>query len=279
MALLTIILQLILCFTTCVVGQVAGGEPALNSTGNDCRNAQKDVKPECWSTLRIDEYLRDWWGKNSQTCLTDVDYKGDGFASCYQQLHKVTNQQCDEIGSSSCLLPTDFSERDPREFYVLYSIYGVWQWLNSIFTASNFANGIANERIGKIVSTISPVKNDRAAGMALSVLAAGLAFIDLPAAGIVDGTVGKGLTTFFQQMPGVVTALRTPQTVAGQFTSTTDIQNTLANVVTGFHTMFWRRCFKMFSQTSTISWHLLLMGRSWFAMDLSPLPQIPSLNY
>ena len=213
----------------------------------DCQDSTKDLTPDCWVTLGVDAYIKDWWTTNKDACSTGP-YKGDGFASCYQQkVGKGTllMDQCNTVGVSNCRAPADFSKFTPQEFYVLSSIFGIWQYFTSIYIASDFADGVASGLIGDIVTTINPVTGSNAAGIAVGVISAGLAFVDLPAlAAVVPGaTIGAGTSaalgsfgTAIQQAPGLVKLLYQPATIDGQFKETNSINSALAHITSTFQT-------------------------------------------
>ncbi|MDI1486728.1 MAG: hypothetical protein OHK93_005989 [Ramalina farinacea] len=208
----------------------------------DCADPNQNPSADCWTTLGVDQYLQGWIANNSASC-NDGDFSGDGFASCYQQevgRGELLGLQCDQVQIQSCRPPGNFSSYTPQEYYVLYSIFGIWQYFNSIYFASDFANGIASDRVGAIVSGISPIESNTAASIALSVLTAAFAFLSLPADALVEGTATAVSSTVqstvvaLQQAPGVLKALQQPATVAGLFNEVNAIEATLANLVAKF---------------------------------------------
>ena len=217
---------------------------ATNRSVEDCSNPNENPTAECWATLGVDTYIQQWWTANSASCSSGV-YEGSGFASCYQQKvgkGALLNDNCDKIGVSNCRPPTNISSYDIKEYYVLTSIFGIWQWFNSVYYASDFANGIASGKIGDIVTTINPIQSDDGVGIALSVLTAGLAFLDVPATaalGVIKATAVQELSvgsfkTALKEAPGLAKALMAPATLAGQFTEKNNIASTLATIVSAF---------------------------------------------
>lgn len=55
-----------------------------------CNNRTVDLAPECWDELGITQYLDTWWSQHEVECNSDP-YRGDGFASCYQQKLGILN--------------------------------------------------------------------------------------------------------------------------------------------------------------------------------------------
>ena len=232
---------------------VAAGGPSKErkrdaaDPGSTCVDPFVNPTAQCYVDLKIDEYIDSWWAKNSADCTSGV-YAPDGFASCYQQKLGYLGGQCDTVDVGGCQPPTNFTEHSPQEFYVLMSTFNMWKYFTSIYFATDFANGVASNRIGKIVTELNPTKTDNAAGIALSVLTAGLGFLDLPAKAAgsalqavkaaasnpLAGARSGSLQIALQQAPGMGKALYQPATLAGQFNEVNQISDTLAGVIQTF---------------------------------------------
>ena len=101
-----------------------------------CNDPNVDPTFKCWNTLNVSGHLQDWWIENQEKC-NNPPYRGNGFASCYQQLvgkGRLLNLACNDI-SLSCEKPPDFNQYTPAEYYVLQSIFGIWWWFNCISTS------------------------------------------------------------------------------------------------------------------------------------------------
>lgn len=70
----------------------------------------------------------------------------------------VKQQQCDTIGSGLCSFPTDITDFSPQEAYVLYSIFGIYQWFFSLWQGIANANLGAHGVVGQVVEAINPIK-------------------------------------------------------------------------------------------------------------------------
>lgn len=139
------------------VGQA--GTPSLFQSGEapdgvDCSDLSWNLRPECWDKLDIPNWLTQWWETNQETCQAH----NASFASCFQQMAGVQQQQCDTIGDALCSFPTNITAFSPQEAYVLYSIFGIWQWYVSMYQGIGNANLGAQGPVGKIVEAINPIK-------------------------------------------------------------------------------------------------------------------------
>lgn len=128
------------------------GNDTLNSS--DCNDLSWNLRPECWDILDIPNWLTQWWDRNAGTC----EEHNATFASCFQQMAGIEQQQCDTIGSGLCAFPTNITAFSPQEAYVLYSIFGIWQWYFSMWQGIGNANLGAQGPVGKIVEAINPIK-------------------------------------------------------------------------------------------------------------------------
>ena len=175
-----------------------------NASLDACTQTTLDITSQCWDVLGVSDYLQEWWDKNEYICNTT--YRDQGFAACYQQQLQILNYVCDNITVSSCYHPDPFEDQlTVHEYYVLYSIYGIWTWYNSIWEAASIGTLKADLPIGAIVAEINPVlPGHTSLGVVLSALSAGFAFLGLPAGG---GTALKLLTAGIGQTPGLTKAL------------------------------------------------------------------------
>jgi len=147
----------------------------------------------------VTQYLDTWWTTNKATC-DSPPYQGDGFGSCYQQLHGVLDTACGDVSLSS--MPNlNFSAYTPQEFYVLQSMQNLWHWYSSIWFAAEDASLLTDLQAAQIVQTMNPVHPGvTSLGVLLSALSAGFAFLGIPA-GL--GTIpAKLAATAVGQSPG-----------------------------------------------------------------------------
>ncbi|KAI9695804.1 MAG: hypothetical protein M1836_006070 [Candelina mexicana] len=211
-----------------------GAQTAPSPETSYCGNSTVDPVPACWDKLQVTQYLEDWWAKHANEC-NEEPYVGQGFAQCYQQ--KVGNgmfllSDCSNI-SIHCEAP-DFLNFTHQEFYVLYSIFGIWSWYNSVWIAIGDAAFLSDLSAGSIVRTINPIHpGDTSLGQLFSALAAGFAFLSFPAGQV--GTAGAKLAaTAVGQAPGLVKALLPTGTLDSEFTQLSSIEDGLKIVVESF---------------------------------------------
>ena len=155
------------------------------TTDLDCTNPDKNLRPACYDALQVDSNISTWWEQNQNDCETN--YAGYGFVSCFQQKvgrGELLNQQCNKMGPGQCTRPGNFSHYEPWEYYALSSIFGIWQWFNSIYDASDFADGTASDRVANITATFNPDKPKNPIDLlsVLSAISAGLGLISGPIA-------------------------------------------------------------------------------------------------
>ena len=197
--------------------------------------------PACWDILDITQYLDTWWSQNEGTCNNDPTYQGNGFAYCYQQLHHIEDyNQCNNISLEQCYHP-DYTTQtfNTTEYYVLYSIYNVWGWYNTIWRAVTDATFRASLQVGEIVDTIKS---------------------DMPKD---EPLPGHTPLAAVQQAPGLTKTLLNPGNLQSQVTTLDEIDSELGTVLDQF--------------TSNLADALNQTQRD-YDMFLSHLAQVPSLN-
>lgn len=206
------------------------------NTSSDCTNPEKDLTPACYDELLVDANLETWWTQNQNDCETN--YAAYGFASCFQQKtgkYVLLDQQCNGTSPGQCTGPGNFTSYEPWVYYALTSIFGVWQWFNSIYYASDFANGIASERVGNITQTLNPLQPQNPLDLAKILLAISAAV------GVITAPSSAALTfgSIVQQgiprgVDPVVNELLFTGTLASQVLDFDQIEAQLSNVIVAF---------------------------------------------
>ena len=226
--------RLILLVFVLRVGHIHGADYATNNqssrTRNLCANDTVNITPDCWDLLDVSSFLQDWWRDNQASCASSP-YTGSGFASCFQQKHKVLNQQCEEIGLSNCYPPPSAEGHTIQEYYVLYSIFGLWAWYSSIWVASAVSTLLADLPVGQIIQTINPVvPSATSPGVLLSALSAGFAFLAVPG----GNTAAKLIATSVGQAPGLTKALLPSGSLASELKQISEIERALGGILEQF---------------------------------------------
>lgn len=201
-----------------------------NTTAN-CMSPHVNPTAACWDYLNVSQYLDDWWKTNEATC-NESPYQGDGFGSCYQQLHGVLDTACSNV-SLSYMPNLNFSAYTPQEYYVLQSMQNLWYWYSSIWFAAEDASLLTDLQAARIVQTINPVNpGGTSLGVLLSALSAGFAFLGIPA-GL--GTIpAKLAATAVGQSPGLAKSLLPTGSLDSEFTQLGEIESALETVLQQF---------------------------------------------
>ncbi|MCJ1486048.1 hypothetical protein MMC06_006224 [Schaereria dolodes] len=195
---------------------------------SDCKNLDWDLSQDCWAKLGVSEHITTWWESNESDCVEH----GATFASCYQQMAGWEENQCDTTGTSQCGSPSNFTGYTPHQAYVLYSIFAVWQWYQSIFDAIENADVSSTGPVGKIVTTINPEKpSTQPLGDFLQALSAMTPLIKAPA---FIGRLASVFETSLRQSPGVFKELYPSGTLDSEFTQLNDISDGLSKVKTTY---------------------------------------------
>ncbi len=196
-----------------------------------CMSPHVNPTAACWNYLNVTQSLDTWWTTNKATC-DSPPYQGDGFGSCYQQLHGVLDTACGDV-SLSCMPNLNFSAYTPQEFYVLQNMQNLWHWYSSIWFAAEAASLLNDLQAAQIVQTINPVHpGDTSLGVLLSALSAGFAFLGIPA-GL--GTVpAKLAATAVGQSPGLAKSLLPTGSLDSEFTQLGEIESALEIVLQQF---------------------------------------------
>ncbi|KAL9099425.1 MAG: hypothetical protein Q9163_005071 [Psora crenata] len=188
-------------------------------------------KPYGYCLLGMSAYLEKWWSENEARCKS----RRVGFASCYQQSLGITQLSCDTTGPSQCDFPISFATGGytARQAYALYSIFGIWQWFESIYEAVLNADVTASGPIGSIIRTINPKKKEQhLLANFLSAMSVIAPCFNFPASlgtwGIFKiSTVLEGVV---RQAPGIVEKLYPVGTLDSQFVGLTDLSEGLSIV-------------------------------------------------
>ena len=227
----------------------APSNPTLNTSRNLTPNApidlpvvcsdvhHHDVLAVCWDYLNVSQYLEQWWIENEESCKSE--YPLASFVSCYQQIWGAPNQQCDKIGPSHCNNPSPFSSStSPQEAYVLYSIFAIWQWFNSLWQAIESADVSAQGPLGHMIQAINPIKSNPA--YLGDILQAFTAITPLLTLEKVFTSVFQYLKTaaipetVLRQSPGVFKQLAPTGTLDSQIVQMWDIENGLGEIKTTY---------------------------------------------
>ncbi|KAL8730097.1 MAG: hypothetical protein Q9166_004296 [cf. Caloplaca sp. 2 TL-2023] len=140
----------------------------------------------------------------------------------------VQQQQCDTIGNSLCSFPTNITAFSPQEAYVLYSIFGIWQWYFSMYQGIGNANLGAQGPVGKIVEAINPIRpSTQALGEFLQALTALTPLFKAPA---LVGRLSNTVETALRQSPGVLKQMFPSGTLNSQFVQVNEIYDGLSKI-------------------------------------------------
>ena len=162
-------------------------------------------------------------------------YKGTGFTSCYQQkLGTKSKYTCNDISApGGCYPPSSGDNFNVTEYYVLYSIYAVWEWYNQLWLANTAATLLADLHAGEIIDAIrkdmpndNPLPGDTSLRAILGLLSAGLAFVNFSGAAAGGSTV----STAIQQSPGLAKSLLSTGQLDG-ITTLDLIESSLGNIL------------------------------------------------
>ncbi|KAI4265616.1 MAG: hypothetical protein L6R38_009288 [Xanthoria sp. 2 TBL-2021] len=140
----------------------------------------------------------------------------------------IQQQQCDTIGDGLCSFPTNITAFSPQEAYVLYSIFGIWQWYFSMWQGIGNANLGAQGPVGKIVEAINPVKpSTQVLGEFLQALTAMTPLFKAPA---LIGRMSNTVETALRQSPGVLKQMFPSGTLNSQFVQVNEIYDGLSKI-------------------------------------------------
>ncbi|KAI9852206.1 MAG: hypothetical protein M1838_001443 [Thelocarpon superellum] len=159
--------------------------PALPNQVVDCRDPRTGVNASCWNDLNMTVWVQKWYAMH--TCDSD-----EGFAACFLRINGMGSVNCTALNQQSCgsWLAEFVPNRDPEIFYVLTNIYGINNFFNSWYLATNFAATHAGTKIRKIVALLDPPKKKGVLLQDLiTALLVGLAFIP----GAVDIALCEGM--------------------------------------------------------------------------------------
>lgn len=204
-----------------------------SSAEKSCEYLRQSLTQPCWDQLNVTGYLTEWWKIHEPDCRAS----NTGFATCYQQLTGISQQQCAHTGPSMCDFPDDLSAFAPQEAYVLYTIFAIWQWFQSLYDAIINADVSAQGPIGQIIKAINPVKpSTEALGSFFQALTALTPMIALPAAiGQVSiGLLARTIETALRQSPGVMKQLYPSGTLNSEYDQQNDIYAALAHIKTSY---------------------------------------------
>ncbi|CAF9920597.1 MAG: hypothetical protein HETSPECPRED_004305 [Heterodermia speciosa] len=207
--------------------------PTSNNTLASCQYLRQSLTQPCWELLNVTGHLTQWWQDHEQDCVE----RDAGFATCYQQMVGVEQEQCAHTGPSMCDFPDDLSGYAPQEAYVLYTIFSIWQWFESIYEAIENADVSAQGPVGQIVKSINPIKpSTQTLGSFFQALTAITPVIALPAS--VGETSIKALArtieTALRQSPGVLKQLNPSGTLNSEYDQSNDIYDALSQIKTSY---------------------------------------------
>lgn len=227
-------LSILISFTTAyVLPSSSSFFPENNSTLADCEHLRQNLTQPCWEQLNVTGYLTQWWQEHEQDCAA----RDAGFATCYQQMVGVEQEQCAHTGPSMCDFPDDLSGYAPQEAYVLYSIFSIWQWFESIYEAIENADVSAQGPVGQIVKTIDPIKpSTQTLGSFFQALTAIAPVIALPASigEMSVKTLARTIETALRQSPGVLKQLNPSGTLNSEYDQSNDIYDGLSKIKTTY---------------------------------------------
>ncbi|KAL8829438.1 MAG: hypothetical protein Q9170_006168 [Blastenia crenularia] len=116
----------------------------------------------------------------------------------------------------------------PQEAYVLYSIFGIWQWYFSIYEGIGNANLGAHGPVGKIVEAINPVKpSTQSLGEFFQALTATTPLFKAPA---LVGRLANTIETALRQSPGMLKQLFPSGTLNSEFIQVNEIYDGLSKI-------------------------------------------------
>ncbi len=200
-----------------------------------CNSPELQLFPECWDQLGAPSRIDEFW-VNQQANCTAI---GKGFGSCFQTWHNINNQNCDTLGPSLCTLPDNLASYEPVDAYIIWSIFALAQWFNSIWMAIENASNNVGPTIGQIVELLNPPeKKNVVMNEILTSLTAALGFLQIPSkAGLFLHAV---LRPVLQQAPLVVKTFFFPITgdVQSQVTQINDISGALSKLVVEYQKSF-----------------------------------------
>jgi len=195
----------------------------------DCNDLKQNLTASCWNQLNMSTYLEGWWHTNAAAC----SQQNATFASCYQQMARVEQQQYNTTGPKMCDFPTSFSGYTVQQAYTLYTIFAIWQWFETIYEAIENADMSATGPVGKIVKTINPeIPQKQPLGDFLQAMTALAPLLALPA------SLGKAVTslaeTALRQSPGVIKQLNPTGTLDSEEVQINDLYDGLGTIKTTY---------------------------------------------
>ena len=198
-----------------------------------CANLMQDLRQPCWDELGMSLYLDQWWEEHESVCAA----KSANFTSCYQQLVGIQQQQCGSTGPSMCSFPMSFSRFTPQQAYTLYTIFGIWQWFESIYEGIENADVSAQGPMGKIETTINPEEpSTQILGTFLQTLSAITPTIGVPAklGEMAIKQTARNIETALRQSPGVLKQLNPSGTLDSEFSGLNDLYDGLGQLKTSY---------------------------------------------
>ncbi|KAI9705853.1 MAG: hypothetical protein M1836_005259 [Candelina mexicana] len=200
-----------------------------------CNSPSLQLFPECWDQLGAPSRIDEFWVNQRANCTA----MQKGFGSCFQTYHNINNQNCDTLGPSLCTLPDNLASYEPVDAYIIWNIFALWQWFNSIWMAIENASNNVGPTVGKIVSLLNPPEDHNVAqNELLTALTAALSFLKLPSeTGIFLHVL---LTPALQQAPLVIKTFFYPVTgnTQSQVNQISDISAALSNVTVEYQKSF-----------------------------------------
>lgn len=198
-----------------------------------CANLMQDLRQPCWDELGMNLYLDQWWNEHESICAI----RGADFTSCYQQMVGLQQQQCGHTGPSMCSFPTSFNGYTPQQAYTIYTIFGIWQWFESIYEGIENADVSAQGPMGKIETAINPKEpSTQMLGNFLQTLSAITPTIGVPAklGEMAIKQTARNIETALRQSPGVLKQLNPSGTLDSEFEGLNDLYDGLGKLKTSY---------------------------------------------
>ncbi|KAL8685355.1 MAG: hypothetical protein Q9218_007814 [Villophora microphyllina] len=152
---------------------------------------------------------------------------------------KHLNYPCNNISTAQCYHSEYVGNISITQHSVLYSIYNIWAWYNSLYTAIGDAVFQASLQASTILDVIKsdmpdpqPLPGRTPAQVLLSLLSAVLAFLKFPGEGLVTRT----FSTAAQQAPGLTKAILATGSLGDKKTPLDQIDTLLGDILEQFRT-------------------------------------------
>ncbi|KAG8526458.1 uncharacterized protein KY384_000051 [Bacidia gigantensis] len=136
------------------------GVPANSTTLYFNTNSQSEVNGfaqcvalgtgnACWGLLKLDLWLR--WQFNDHVCPPGI-----GLSKCILYNVKQSQSDCSGIRPGTCSAPAGSQTSSLSAHLIAYTLYAINQYLNSWYTAVQYAGSIVEAKVDKIVQLLDP---------------------------------------------------------------------------------------------------------------------------